>query len=84
MDPDAKGGDLMPDITVADCEKLYQKFLTYTETAEQHEFALLAMVNVRLDHSRQRGWKMPQDEARAMFRVVLRVIGEDFSAYEEE
>ena len=73
----------MPEISVADCEQLYQKFLEYTETAEQHEFPLLALVNMMLDASKLRGWDMPQKEARAMFRTVLRVIGEDFSMYEE-
>ena len=74
----------MPEISVTDCEQLYQKFLNYTETAEQHEFPLLAMVNLMLDATRLRGWVMPQSEARAMFRTVLRVIGEDFSQYEED
>lgn len=73
----------MPEITRQDCESLYEKFKKYTETAEQHEFALLAMVNIRLDVERAHDWEMSQKEARAMFRVVLKLIGEDFSAYEE-
>lgn len=73
----------MPEITKQDCESLYEKFKKHTETAEQHEFVLLAMINMMLDIERARNWEMPQKEVRAMFRVVLRVIGEDFSAYEE-
>ena len=72
----------MHQITKADCEQLYQKFVKYTETAEQHEFALLAMVNMMLDASKLRDWNMPQEEIRSMFWVVLKIIGEDCSAYE--
>lgn len=75
------------EITVEDCENLYQRFMKYTETAEQHEFPVLAMVNVMLDATmvkiRATGEVWDQKDARAMFRTVLRVIGADFSAYEE-
>lgn len=77
----------MADITVNDCEKLYAQFTAYTETAEQHEFALLAMVNIMLDATiaqiRACGEVTNQKDTRAMFRVVLRVIGEDYSKYME-
>ena len=75
------------EITVGDCENLYQRFMKYTETAEQHEFPLLAMINLKLDATmkrvRETGAVWSQKDARAMFRVVLRVIGGDASAYEE-
>ncbi len=75
-------------ITVQDCEELYRRFIEYTETAEQHEFPLLAAVNVKLDVTmqklRQTGVVEDQKDIRAMFRVVLKTIGEDFSAYQEE
>lgn len=75
------------EITVQDCEDLYAQFKQYTETAEQHEFARLAMINFTLDHTmneiRKAGVVADQKEARAMFRVVLRAIGKDPSAYEE-
>lgn len=77
----------MADITVNDCEKLYAQFTAYTETAEQHEFALLAMVNIMLDSTMARirvcGEVRNQKDARAMFRVVLKVIGKDYSEYME-
>lgn len=77
----------MINITVDDCEKLYAQFLAYTETAEQHEFPLLAMVNIMLDATmdliRERGEVWDQKEARAMFRTVLKVIGGDYSKYME-
>jgi hypothetical protein len=75
------------EITVGDCENLYQRFKKYTETAEQHEFVVLAMVNVMLDSTmariRSTGEVWDQKDARAMFRVVMSVIGEDASMYEE-
>ena len=77
----------MGDITLDDCEKLYERFTRYTETAEQHEFPLLLIVNLMPDatlaHLRTSGEVRNQKDARAMFRVVLKAIGEDCSAYEE-
>lgn len=73
----------MVEITVHDCEALYEKFTKYTETAEQHEFPRLAIVNMMLDWTKNRGWNVPQKERRAMFRTVLTVIGEDCSMYKE-
>ena len=74
-------------ITLSDCEELYRQFQRYTETAEQHEFVRLAMINIRLDATMERfraaGRVLDQKDTRAMFRVVLRAIGEDFSKYEE-
>lgn len=75
-------------ITVQDCDELYAKFKKYTETAEQHEFVILAMINKMLDttmiqiHAFN---EVPdQKEARAMFRTVLKVIGQDASEYAED
>ena len=72
-------------ITMTDCRELYNRFIKYTETAEQHEFAKLAMINMMLDTTMAR-WSDPidQKEARAMFRVVLGAIGEDITLYKEE
>ena len=68
-----------------DCEVLYQRFLNYTEAAEQHEFAFLAMIHQMLDRT-MATWSDPinQKEARAMFRVVLGRIGGDITPYLEE
>lgn len=72
-------------ITMKDCEALYQRFIKYTDTAEQHEFPILAMVHQMLDHT-MATWTDPLDqkEARAMFRVILARIGEDITPYLEE
>ena len=63
-------------ITLADCQKLYNKFLTYTETAEQHEFPILAQIQLMMEASLKK-WQEPlnQSEAAAMFRVVKKVTG---------
>lgn len=75
-------------ITVQDCEELKQKFDKYCETAEQHEFLILAIINMKMDatmeHIRDAGEVTNQKDIRAMFRVVLRAIGEDPTEYEEE
>lgn len=69
---------------MADCKELYNRFIKYTETAEQHEFAKLAMINMMLDMTMTQ-WSNPidQKEARAMFRVVLGAIGGDITPYKE-
>lgn len=75
-------------ITVQDCDELYAKFKKYTETAEQHEFVILAMINKMLDmtmiHIHAFNEVTDQKEARAMFRVVLKAIGQDASEYAED
>lgn len=74
------------DITMKDCRDLYQRFLNYTERAEQHEFAMLAMTQTMLEQTLNT-WTDPIDqvEARAMFRVIAgRIMGEDITPYLEE
>ena len=70
----------MKEITKQDCFDLKTKFDKYCETAEQHQFPLLLMVNIKLDQTLddiKKFNKLPsQETCRAMFRVVLKVIGE--------
>lgn len=77
----------MKQITLKDCEKLYEKFMRYCDTAEQNQFGLLLLIDTNLRRAlkaaRSVGKIVNQAEARAMFRVVLRIIGEDCSEYEE-
>ena len=77
------------EITVKDCDELYKQFKKYTETAEQHEFIVLAIVNRKLDKTmadiHEAGKvTIDQSEARAMFRTVLMAMGKDFSEYKED
>lgn len=77
----------MKEITIADCQQLRERFLKYCDSAEQHQFPMLAMINVRLNATvealEKAGEVQDQKNARAMFRVVLKVMGEDFSEYKE-
>ena len=63
-------------ITLSDCQELYNKFIEYTETAEQHEFPILAQIQIMMEASLKK-WQEPlnQAEAAAMFRVVKKVTG---------
>jgi hypothetical protein len=76
------------EITVQDCEELVKRFIEYTETAEQHEFPILIIIQTKLYRTMHEIHKArevtDQKEARAMFRVVLKAIGEDASEYEED
>ena len=78
----------MKTVTIEDCERLRDVFHDYAKTAEQHEFGMLGLVDIKLqqtiDHYRKAGEVTNQQEARTMCRVILRVIGEDYSEYEEE
>ena len=74
-------------ITVKDCKELTKKFVAYTETAEQHEFAKLVIIQgalLKTMREIRKAHEVPdQKEARAMFRVVLSAIGDDIAEYEE-
>ena len=39
------------EITLSDCQELYNRFLKYTKTAEQHEFAILAQLQLMMEAS---------------------------------
>lgn len=69
---------MMPEITMADCHKLYERFKKYTETAEQHEFPILVQIDLRMQKTLAT-WTDPinQTEAAAMFRVVEKYIGKE-------
>lgn len=73
------------EITIQDCLNLKQKFDDYCETAEQHEFAKLFLINTKMNATIERIQKVgrieDQKDIRAMFRVVLKTIGEDISEY---
>ena len=74
-------------ITIEDCRSLKKKFYQYCETAEQHEFVLLVILQAKLDKTletieKERAIK-DQKEVRAMFRTILRIIGENADDYKE-
>lgn len=77
----------MKHITIDDCKNLQVKFAQYCSRAGQHEFALLAAINIKMDISIDSyvaaGCVFDQRDANAMFRVVLKTIGEDYSEYKD-
>ena len=77
----------MKTITVEDCRNLRERFMEFANKQEQHAFPFLAMTNLRIDTTLEAiekdGEVKNQKDINAMFRVVLRVMGEDYSAYKE-
>lgn len=75
----------MKEITLDDVKELRKKFDAYTETAEQHEFPMLAIIDDKMQETMMRyeeaGEVTNQEDARAMFRVVSRIIGESPREY---
>ena len=77
----------MKTITIEDCRNLKNKFELYCETAEQYEFVLLVILQTKLDKTLETiekdGEIKDQKEIRAMFRTILRIIGENVDDYVE-
>ena len=77
----------MKTITIEDCRNFKNKFERYCETAEQYEFVLLVILQTKLDKTLETiekdGEIKDQKEARAMFRTILRIIGENADDYLE-
>lgn len=73
----------MKEVTMDDYKQLRKDFEEYTDRAEQHEFPMLFMLDVKMQNTAENFEKYSQKDLRAMFRVVLKVIGKDFSEYKE-
>lgn len=71
----------MIEITPEDCVILKEKLINYTEHAEVYEFPKLAMIENKMENTDFE--TTSQEDLRAMFRVVLKTIGEDYSKYKE-
>lgn len=71
-------------ITKQDAVALREELLAYAETAGQHEFALLAGIQMKLENSIEMLDTMSDVEKNAMFRVVYMIIGKDASEYKKE
>ena len=80
----------MKTITKEDIAELRKDFDKYTETAEQYEFLKLMIIDIKFKKTEEAiengtcDVKENQKELRAMFRVILKTIGKDFSEYVEE
>ena len=73
---------MKPNITKEDVLNLQKEFKEYCEHAEQHEFPKLTMVDMMLERSIQRIETIENKERNAMFRVIYKLIGKDYSDYE--
>lgn len=73
---------MKPNITKEDVLNLQKEFKEYCEHAEQHEFPKLTMVNIMLERSIQRLDTIDNTARNAMFRVIYKLIGKDYSDYE--
>ena len=62
-------------ITLDECLELQRKFKKYCETAEQHEFPLLMLLDIKMEHTIRNFENTSQDELSSMFRVVSQVMG---------
>lgn len=74
-------------ITIDDCRELRKKFEIYCNNAQQHQFPLLLMIDMKmqatLEKIEEAGAVENQKDMRAMFRVVLKTIGESTEEYQE-
>ena len=74
-------------ITIDDCRELRKKFEGYCNNAQQHQFPLLLMIDMKmqatLEKIEEAGAVENQRDMRAMFRVVLKTIGESAEEYQE-
>ena len=71
-------------ITREDVIALRKELLDYAETTEQHGFPLLTIIHSKLNKSIEMFDTMDDVEKNAMFRVVYKIIGKDFSKYKKE
>lgn len=73
---------MKPNITNEDILNLQKEFKEYCEHAEQHEFAKLTMVDFMLERNIQNLNSIDNLARNAMFRVIYKLIGKDYSDYE--
>lgn len=68
-------------MTIDDVKTLREEFLAFAETAETHMFPLIMLIHNRLDHSIENFETMSQEEQKAMFRVVYKIMGKNVLNY---
>lgn len=68
-------------ITNEDVLNLQKEFKEYCEHAEQHEFAKLTMIAFMLERNIQNLNSIDNTARNAMFRVIYKLIGKDYSEY---
>lgn len=68
-------------VTNEDVLNLQKEFKEYCEHAEQHEFAKLTMIDIMLERSIKKLDSIDNIARNAMFRVIYKLIGKDYSEY---
>lgn len=65
-------------------EELRQELLQYAETAQPNEFPIICLLDLQLQKTSKIIETLSTTEINAMYRVVYRLIGKDFSKYKNE
>ena len=68
-------------MTIDDVKTLREEFLAFAETVETHMFPLIMLIHNRLDHSIENFETMSQEEQKAIFRVVYKIMGKNVLNY---
>lgn len=68
-------------MTIDDVKTLREEFLAFAETVETHMFPLIMLIHNRLDYSIENFETMSQEEQKAMFRVVYKIMGKNVLNY---
>lgn len=70
-------------ITKEDVIALREELLRYAENAEQHLFPLIFVLHEKLNGTINKFEEMDLENLNAMYRVIYRIIGKDYSEYME-
>lgn len=75
----------MKEITLEDSKKLYDEFIDFCNQAQPnaHDYGLFIFLDMNMVKTIAHFEKYSQEELRSMFRTILRVMGRDYSMYEE-
>lgn len=65
-------------------EELRQELLQYAETAQPNEFPIICLLDLQLQKTSKAIETISPTEINAMYRVVYKLIGKDFSKYKDE
>lgn len=68
-------------ITKEDCEKLLEEWDNYCEDIEQHQIQSAIAYRFKISRTINDIDAISQDELRAMFRITLYLMKEDYSDY---
>lgn len=74
----------MNEITKEQCEKLYEDYVHFSvKSGFAYGFIFHTAIGVKIKDTIVKYDKTSQEELRSMFRTVLKLMGKDYSDYEE-